>query len=420
MVIAEMGGVQRSTLFRVSCLALTVTAMTFAIRAALLDPLGAEFGLSREQLGWVTAMAFAGFPAATLLGGLIYNSVGPRPIMIFAFIGHLLGFLLTIFAGDFAGLLVSTFFVGFANGAVEAACNPMIASMYPDKRSTMLNRFHVWFPGGIVIGALASLAIQSLAPGFGFESTWQIEIAVMIPLTLLYGYFAFAVRWPIPSEDTVLENDTGANIKALFTPLFIFICALMTVTATVELGTQQWVGPLLSASGANPLIILAIVTGLMAVGRYFAGPLLDRIGTIGVLIFSAVVSTAGVAALGMASGGLVYLAAVVFAIGVCFFWPTMLGFVAEYLPKTGAPGIAIVGGVGMLGLAMWQPVIGAWLDAGVTAAEASGLAGEAASLFAGQEVLQRLLLLPVGLVVAFVVLRFAVKKPEGSPVFQAH
>jgi len=46
----------------------------------------------------------------------------------------------------------------------------------------------------------------------------------------------------------------------------------MTLTATTELGTQQWVGRVLQETGASPMILLALSTGLMAVGRQFAGP----------------------------------------------------------------------------------------------------------------------------------------------------
>ena len=59
--------------------------------------------------------------------------------------------------------------------------------------------------------------------------------------------------------------------KLLFTPLFLFIAVCMTLTAVTELGTQQWLVPLLDKSGASPMLILAMVTGVMAVGRYFAG-----------------------------------------------------------------------------------------------------------------------------------------------------
>ncbi|NNF35880.1 MAG: MFS transporter, partial [Saprospiraceae bacterium] len=113
-----MENINKSRLFTASCVALTVTAMTFAIRAGIIPQLGAEFGLSDTQLGYVNSMAFIGFPAATIIGGLLYNSLGPRVLMTVAFVSHLLGLVLTIFAGGFWGLLISTFFIGFANGSV--------------------------------------------------------------------------------------------------------------------------------------------------------------------------------------------------------------------------------------------------------------------------------------------------------------
>jgi MFS family permease len=395
-------------LFTLSCVALCVTAMTFAIRAGMLNDLGAEFALTKQQLGWTAAMAFIGFPAATVIGGLIYNSVGPRLIMIIAFFGHLLGLTLTIFAGGFAGLIISTFLVGFANGAVEAACNPMIANMYKDNKTTMLNKFHVWFPGGIVVGSLAALAVKSLFGGEG-RPTWQLEIAVMIIPTLIYGWMVFTTKFPDVKLDKTDETDTGKNLMAMISPLFIVMAILMTITATTELGVQQWVGSLLESSGANPLVILAIVTGLMAVGRYFAGPLVHALNPTGVLLFSAVVTTLGVFLLSVLTGGMTYVAAIVFAIGVCYFWPTMIGFVAEYLPKTGALGMSIVGGAGMVGLAGWTVVIGGWLDSAAVAAEAQGLTGDALTLAAGQATLTKLLVFPIILTVAFGVL-FAVRK----------
>ena len=411
---AEIGVINRNKLFWLSCISLIVTAMTFAIRAGMLNDLGGEFGLTKEQLGWTASMAFVGFPAATVIGGLLYNSVGPRKIMIIAFLGHLLGLTLTIFAGGFWGLMISTFLVGFANGAVEAGCNPMIASMYSDNKTTMLNKFHVWFPGGIVIGSLAALAVKAMFGGSG-APTWQLEIAVMLLPTLLYGYMVFTTKFPDVTSDTTDETNTGKNLLAMASPLFIVMAILMTITATTELGTQQWVGSLLESSGANPLIILAIVTGLMAIGRYFAGPLIHALNPTGVLLFSAVVTTLGVFLLSIATGGMTYLAAIIFAIGVCYFWPTMIGFVAEYLPKTGALGMSIVGGAGMLGLSLWTPVIGRWIDSATAKAQAAGLDGNAVTLAAGQDTLSKILIFPIVLTVAFLIL-FVLRKRFTSEV----
>ena len=39
------------------------------------------------------------------------------------------------------------------------------------------------------------------------------------------------------------------------------------------------------------------------------------------------------------TGPAIYAAAIIFGMGVCYFWPTMLGFVNTNLPKTGAIGL---------------------------------------------------------------------------------
>ncbi|MCE7994195.1 MAG: MFS transporter [Roseivirga sp.] len=391
-------------------MALTVTSMTFAIRAGILGQLGTDFGLTDTQLGFVNSMAFLGFPLATIFGGLVYNSLGPKKLMIIAFVSHLLGLGLTIFAGDFWTLLISTFFVGFANGSVEAACNPMIAGMYAGDQTAKLNRFHVWFPGGIVIGSLVSKFMTDFSMG------WQMQIAIMLIPTIAYGFLFMGQTFPANESK---ESNTAANIKSLVSPLFFFMVICMTLTATTELGTQQWVEKILGNTGASPMLILAMVTGLMAIGRFFAGPVIRRFNPAGVLWGSSIIAALAIYLMSMATGGMVYLAAILFAVGVMYFWPTMIGFVGEYLPKTGALGMSLIGGAGMFATSIWQPVIGGWLDAEKSEALASGMTAEAAELAAGQATLGNIVYFPLVLVVLFGLLFMYRKKLETQRVPQS-
>ena len=145
---------RRDQLFYASCIALIVTAMSFAIRGNIVADLGAKFQLSKEQLGLITGTAFWGFAISTIVGGWLCDVVGMRTLLILAFIGHAFGIVTTIFANGFTTLFIGTLAFGLANGFVEAACNPLIATLYPDEKIKRLNRFHMWFPGGIVIGGL--------------------------------------------------------------------------------------------------------------------------------------------------------------------------------------------------------------------------------------------------------------------------
>ena len=391
--------VNADRLFLGSCFALITTAFSFSIRAGILPQLGTEFGLSAEQLGFINSMWFLGFPISMIIGGLVYHTVGPRTIMMIAFVMHTLGIVLTVYAGGFTGLMISTLFIGIGNGCTEAACNPMIADSYSGiKMNKMLNRFHMWFPGGIVVGSLISFAMTEM------QMSWQTQIWIIMIPTLIYAYLFWGQAFPRPKVEGAMS--ISENFRAMLNPLFIFIFLCMTLTAISEFGPQQWTTLILSKSGAEPLLILALVTGLMAVGRFFGGPVIAQFGQTGVLLGSAVFATLGIYLLATQTGGMAYVAAIFFAIGVCYFWPTMLGFVAEKVPLSGALGMSLVGGVGMFSTSIWSPFIGSWIDDHRATMAAEGLSGDALELAAGQATLMNMMTFPIILIVAFTFLFF--------------
>jgi len=391
--------INRSALFNASCFALITTAFTFAIRAGILPQLGDTFGLSAEQLGFINSMWFLGFPISMILGGLFYHQVGPANIMRIAFATHTLGILLTIFADGYNTLLISTLFIGFGNGCTEAACNPMIADMYQgNKMNKMLNRFHMWFPGGIVLGSLISKFMTDLNMG------WEAQIWIMMIPTVIYAVLFFGKTFPRPLVEG--SSSLVENLKSMVSPVFLFLFIAMAFTAISEFGPQQWVGLIMGSSGASPMLILALTTGVMAVARFFAGPVVSTLGQTGVLLAGSILATLGIYLFSTVTGPTVYVAAVIFALGVGYFWPVMVGAVAQRVPLSGALGMSIIGGVGMFSTAIFQPIIGGWIDGSNAAMAATGLTGENLELVAGQETLQKIMLFPIILVVLFTVFFF--------------
>jgi len=110
-----------------------------------------------------------------------------------------------------------------------------------------------------------------------------------------------------------------------------------------------------------------------------------------------------------------YLATAVFAIGLTYFWPTMIGFVGEYLPRTGALGMSLIGGAGMFGVSVWSPVIGSWLEKGKEMAREKGLTGDEVDFFAGQATLDNLAWFPAALIILFGLLYFYMKSKDFKP-----
>lgn len=388
--------INKSALFNGSCFALITTAFTFSIRAGILPQLGESFGLSAEQLGFINSMWFLGFPISMILGGIFYHTIGPKTIMSVAFVCHTLGILLTIFAGGYNTLLLSTLLIGIGNGCTEAACNPMIADMYSGvTMQKMLGRFHMWFPGGILVGSLISFFMTKMG------ASWQAQMWVTMIPTIAYAVLFFGKTFP--KAQVAEATSFKENLKAMGSPVYIFLFCCMALTAITEFGPSQWVSIVLGASGANAMLILALTNGISATGRFFSGPVVGRLGQTGVLLLGAILATIGIFLFSRVTGAMAYVAAVVYALGICYFWPVMIGSVAHRVPRSSALGMSIVGGVGMFSSSIFQPIIGGWIDSARVENASKGLTGNALELATGQESLLKMMTFPAILIVAFII-----------------
>ncbi|MDR7129227.1 MFS family permease [Algoriphagus sp. 4150] len=405
--------INRSALFNGSCFALITTGLSFSIRAGILSQLGSEFDLSGEQLGHINSMWFFGFPISMIIGGLFYHSVGPKNIMKIAFVMHTLGVLLTVFAGGYVALLISMLCIGLGTGCTEAACNPMIADMYSGVTvDKMLNRFHMWFPGGIVMGALISKFMTSMDLG------WQAQMGVIMIPAITYFVLFYGKKFP---ESSVSEaTSLSSNLKAMISPLYIFLIVCMALTAISEFGPGQWVEVILGSSGADPMIILALTAGLVTILRFFAGPVVAKLGQTGVLLFGAIFAAIGIYLFSVVEGPIAYAAAVIYALGYAYFWPVMVGAVAQRVPLSSALGMSVIGAVGMFSSGIFQPIIGNWIDNSTIENTAKGLTGEALQLATGQDTLQKMMLFPIILIVLFTIFYFWQKGKRPAVTAAAH
>lgn len=332
--------------------------MTFAVRGDILGTWGTEFSLNNQNIGWITGMAFWGFALSVIIGGAIVDFIGLKAMLVVAFATHVTGIIVTIFAGGFWVLFVGTLLIGLGNGAVEAACNPLVATAYPNQKTAKLNLFHVWFPGGIVIGGLAAYFLTTLGIG------WQIKMAIILIPTLIYGAMFLGLRIPDTERVAAGISHSGMFREAL-KPMFLVLAFAMLLTASTELGTNQWLPDILTNTAAvSGILILVWINGLMAIGRTFAGSIVGRISPIGLLLGPAGASLVGLLLLSVANSAIfAFGAATIFAIGICYFWPTMLGVTSERVPAGGALLLGIMGGIGNISVAITMPILGGIYDA---------------------------------------------------------
>jgi MFS family permease len=385
-------------LFWACFVALVTTSFGFILRALTLPQWGEEFNLTNTQIGEIAGVGLWPFAISIVLFSLIIDRIGYKNAMVFAFICHLSSAVLTFFATGYWSLFIATFIMALGNGTVEAVTNPVVATMFPKEKSKWLNMLHAGWPAGLVLAGILALML-------GAETSWKLKMILILLPTILYAILMFPRRFPVNERvkagvsymemlkevgvggalivtalivfqlGAIFGWSTSANlivtlaIVALFgffvrsigQPIFILLNLLMIPLAITELGTDSWISDLMAPEMRNIGIqagwILVYTSAIMAVLRFFAGSIIHRISPLGLLAVCSAVACAGLLLLSVSSGLMVLVAATVFALGKTFFWPTILGVVAERFPKGGALTLNITGGVGMIAAGVIGAVI---------------------------------------------------------------
>jgi MFS family permease len=375
-------------LFVASCIALITSAFTFIIRGEILQPLGKDFALTQEQLGNIAGAAFRGMAVAMLIGGVICDAIGMRRVLDLAWLCHMVGVLATVFAPQlfalpafepyrayaYTWLYAASLITGCGNGLVEVAINPLAATLFPDRKTHYLNVLHAWWPGGLILGGLLAKALGggidfgvSKVPGLNLG--WQWAFALILVPCLTYGAMIFGQKFPV-TERVESGVSTAEMFREALRPMFLLWAFCMLLTASTELGPNQWIESVLPrTAGVSGTVVLIYTSGLMFVMRFFAGPLAHALSPVGMLTVSAALAGTGLYLLSYATTGLTAFAfATVFGVGIAYFWPTMLGVTAERFPKGGALLLCLMGSVGNLAISQALPAMGQIVDRSTVAA----------------------------------------------------
>ena len=352
--MSNTDGINREKLFWGSCLALLTTAFAFTVITSIAFSVKQEFNVTNAQLGLFTGIFFIGFTVSQVLFAPLCDTIGMRWIVRGAFVGHVAGALLLLFAASFPMAVTGSLFAGLGAGLVEAGCNPLVAALYPDDKSTKLNLFHMWFPYGNLIAALITTFILTALIGDG----WRGYTALILLPAIAYGFMMLFAPYP-PTEGASAGVSFTESLKATFAPIMLIMLPMMLLTASMELPPSSWVPSVLQSGGVNGILVFGFIFGIMGTLRLVAGPIIKVLTPTGVLFVGSILATIGLYLFSQAeTTGMYFATAAVWACGIALFWPTMLGFVSERNPKSGALGLGAMGAVGMLASFFVTPWLG--------------------------------------------------------------
>lgn len=400
-------------------MAILAAGIGFGVRGGILADWKGEFGFSDTELGAIGGAGLTGFCVGIFIGGIVVDRIGYGALVLAAFLFHILSAVVTFAATEGQESVVAynylywgTFIFAIANGTLEAVANPLVATLFPQKRTHYLNILHASWPAGLVLGGCIGWFLGG-ADGLH----WKWQLALFFVPTILYGLMFFGQEMPrseasrqglslgemfrdvgllgglvacglvalfvkdaigpmlklVSGNEFFTENGfwwfaiavggalwSGIAVITLGSPghllLFVLFVAHALIGA-VELGTDGWVqnitGNILSPTEGK--ILFVFTSTIMFSLRFFADFIESRLklSPIGLLLVCAVLACVGLI---MASriesfmGALLALA--VYAIGKTFFWPTMLAVAGDRFPRTGAIAMSLMGGIGMMSAGM--------------------------------------------------------------------
>tara|TARA_B100001093_G_scaffold385160_1_gene371013 strand:- start:39 stop:1604 length:1566 start_codon:yes stop_codon:yes gene_type:complete len=381
------------------------------------------FGLDKVQAQELFGAGIWPFAISIIVFSLIIDNIGYRAAMIFSFVCYAAYAVLAfqaygvVTAEGLTGnelqaareeaydlLYWGSVILGLGNGTVEAFINPVVATMFKKDKTKWLNILHAGWPGGLVIGGILTIALGAQAAEDWRILIYVIAIPAVVYLVMLlkadfpvnervesgtsykemlaeFGYFGALLASYLIFRQLGMEFEWDDNFVYFLTascaaaygvycnslgrPLLIFMCIIMIPLATTELGTDGAITGLMEepmkAAGYDGLWVLIYTSAIMMILRFwFAGPIVNKLGPLGLLATSAVLAILGLYLLSSASGLFAIFAfATLYGFGKTFFWPTTLGVVAEQCPKGGALTLNAIAGIGMLAVGiLGGPVIG--------------------------------------------------------------
>lgn len=420
------------TVFWGCFIALVTTSMAFIIRVFLINDSSlwpAEFGFDKVTGGELFGAGIWPFAISIILFSLIIDRVGYKFAMFFSFGCYVAFGVMALMAygivngavADLAAAQASAYkylywgsvILGLGNGTVEAFINPVVATLFKDEKSKWLNILHAGWPGGLVLGGLLAIALSGAV-----ASDWRILIATMFIPALVYLVILAKVKFPVNERvaagssyrEMLAEFGTagafiafylifaqlgqvfgwssmvtwvlvGASVvgygfysRSFGNPLLLILVVIMMPLATTELGTDGWISALMEKpmheAGWSPLWVLVYTSAIMMVLRFYAGPVINKFGPLGLLALCASLAIVGLYLLSFAKAvAFIFFAATIYGVAKTYFWPTMLGVVAEQTPKGGALTLNAIAGIGMLTVGiLGGPFIGFLQESSVTSA----------------------------------------------------
>lgn len=273
---------------------LAILQFTIVLDFMVLSPLGAqllvELHITTAQFGWVvSAYAFSAGASGLLAAGFA-DKFDRKNLLLFFYIGFVVGTFLCGIAPDYNFLLMARIVTGIFGGVVGSVSFAIITDLFKlEVRGRVMGFVQMAFAASQVLGLPIGLYLANI---WG----WHSPFIMIVGLSILIGIAIVVYMKPI-NEHLKIQSDRNA-FQHLGKTL-LNMTYLKAFGATILLATGGFMlMPFGSAFGINNLGItmeqlplLYMITGIFSLGiGPLAGKLSDKIGKYTMFVIGSVIS----------------------------------------------------------------------------------------------------------------------------------
>ena len=299
-------------------------AFDFFVVVFLFDTLAGHFHVSKASVVYTLTLTLAMRPLGALFFGALADRFGRKRPLIFCILYFSLFTVLTGFAPNYASFVACRALYGIGMGGYWGIGASYALESSPRRfRGVLSGMIQAGYPMGYL---LASVAMQTLAPAFGWRSVFFVSAPAAVLIVVLTLFAPESVAW---------KQHRPASMRPIFASLlhhqgmFLYLLLMMSALLCLSHGAQDLYPDFLKSI---PGIAAKSIFGMKSL---FGIPILYNIGAIvGALFFGHLSQKIGRRNAIMLALGIALLAIPAWAFG------TSLGVLAagSYLMQTGVQG----------------------------------------------------------------------------------
>ncbi len=260
------------------------------LRGPTISQIIQELNFTYIQGGTIIFIGYIGYVIATMMSGILSETIGKKAIILLATIALLVGVTIYSLLSDLWLLSIAMLLVGFGLGSIDLGAHSIIVDIHKESKGKFLNLLTFFYGTGAMIGPL--YAGQLFRMNYTWREVYQFSLILVV---IIFLYF-IVIRYPKEKGKKDKTSIKSAKIdKSIFTKELCWYYFLIICYVGVEIGIGSWIVDFLqnvkSLSVDLSSLFLSLFFGAVMVGRFIGSLLVDRIGYLKSIFGVSIIST---------------------------------------------------------------------------------------------------------------------------------